>query len=118
MQIALGLYQATQVPIARMVLISPDGLRIHPLYRFCIYNPVGKALFYTVLRWPGLFLLSIRMLYQLRITDAFKYKFIQRQFDTPEKRALLRRVWRGHSKLRPDLEVIAQRSTEVGTNWQ
>jgi pimeloyl-ACP methyl ester carboxylesterase len=116
-KVALSLYQTTKIPIRQMILISPDGLRIHPLYRFCIYNPVGKALFYTVLRWPGLFLLFIRMLYKLRITDAFKYKFIQRQFDTAEKRALLRRVWRGHSKLRPNLNAISARSREAGTLW-
>jgi pimeloyl-ACP methyl ester carboxylesterase len=116
-KVALSLYQATKIPIRQVILISPDGLRIHPLYRFCIYNPVGKALFYSVLKWPWLFLFFIRMLYKLRITDAFKYKFIQRQFDTPAKRDLLRRVWRGHSKLRPDLEAIAQRSTDAETNW-
>lgn len=116
-KVALSLYQATQIPIRRMVLISPDGLRIHPLYRFCIYNPVGKALFYSVLRWPWLFLSVIRLLYKLGITDAFKYKFINRQFDTVEKRALLRRVWRGHSKLRPNLDAIARRSRETDTLW-
>ncbi|HEX2900665.1 MAG TPA: alpha/beta hydrolase, partial [Bacteroidia bacterium] len=116
-KVALSLYQATQIPIRQMILISPDGLRIHPLYRFCIYNPVGKALFYSVLRWPWLFLSVIRLLYKLGITDAFKYKFINRQFDTVEKRALLRRVWRGHSKLRPNLDAIARRSRETDTLW-
>jgi pimeloyl-ACP methyl ester carboxylesterase len=116
-KIALGLYQATQVPIARMVLISPDGLRIHPLYRFCIYNPIGKALFYTVLRWPGFFLFVLKALYTLRITDAFKYQFVKRQFDAPHKRDLLRRVWQGNAQIRPDVAAIALRSAATGTAW-
>jgi pimeloyl-ACP methyl ester carboxylesterase len=116
-KVALGLYQVTSVPIRNVILISPDGLRIHPLYRFCIYNPVGRTLFYTVLRWPGLFLFILRTLYKLHITDPFKYRFVSRQFDTREKRALLRRVWRGHSQIRPDIARIAARSQETGTVW-
>lgn len=116
-KVALGLYQATQLPVKRVVLISPDGLRIHPVYRFCIYIPIGRALFYTVLRWPGLFLFIWKMLHKLRITDPFKFRFLQKQFDTPEKRALLRRVWRGHSRIRPDIPVIARKSEQTQTDW-
>lgn len=116
-KLALGLYQSTVTKIDRMVLISPDGLRIHPLYRFCIYHPVGKALFYTVLRWPALFLMVLRALYHLRITDAFKYRFVARQFDAPHKRDLLRRVWQGFSLIRPDLPTIAGRSAATQTEW-
>ncbi len=116
-KLALGLYQATQVPIQRMVLISPDGLRIHPVYRFCIYNPIGKALFYTVLRWPAFFLWVLRVLYTLHITDAFKYQFVKRQFDAPHKRDLLKRVWQGNARIRPDVAAIARRSAVVGTAW-
>lgn len=116
-KLALGLYGATQVPIRRMVLISPDGLRIHPIYRFCIYNPVGKALFYTVLRWPALFLFLLRALYHLRITDPFKYRFVKMQFEAPHRRVLLRRVWRGNAQVRPDIAAIAGRSADIGTEW-
>jgi pimeloyl-ACP methyl ester carboxylesterase len=116
-KIALGLYQTTAILIHSVTLISPDGLRIHPLYRFSLYHPVGRALFYTVFRLPRLFLFILRMLYKLRITDPFKYRFVSRQIDTPEKRALLRRVWRGHAKIRPDIQAIAQRSSASGTKW-
>jgi pimeloyl-ACP methyl ester carboxylesterase len=116
-KIALGLYEATSVPIRRMVLISPDGLRIHPLYRFCIYNPVGKVLFYTVLRWPAFFLFILKAMYHLRITDAFKYRFVSRQFDAPHKRDLLRRVWQGFSRIRPDIDRIAARAGHENTDW-
>jgi pimeloyl-ACP methyl ester carboxylesterase len=116
-KVAMGLYQATEIDVRSMILISPDGLRIHWLYRFCIYNPVGKALFYTVLRWPRLFLGLMKLLYKLRITDPFKYIFVKRQFDTPEKRSMLRRVWRGYAKIRPDTTTIATRSAATGTVW-
>jgi pimeloyl-ACP methyl ester carboxylesterase len=116
-KIALGMYEATRWPITRMVLISPDGLRIHPLYRFCIYNPVGKVLFYTVLRWPSFFLFILKSMYHLRITDAFKYRFVSRQFDAPHKRALLRRVWQGFARIRPDIDRIAERSAASQTDW-
>jgi pimeloyl-ACP methyl ester carboxylesterase len=116
-KIALGMYQATDLPIQRMVLISPDGLRIHPLYRFCIYNPIGKVLFYTVLKWPTLFLAALKVLYRLRITDPFKYRFVSRQFDAPHKRKLLRRTWQENAAIRPDLDVIATKSASTGTAW-
>lgn len=116
-KIALGLYQTTQIPIDRVVLISPDGLRIHPVYRFCIYNPIGKALFYTLVKWPSFFLFILKILYKLRITDAFKYRFVSRQFDAPHKRALLKRVWQGYAQIRPQIQVIAARSVVAKTEW-
>lgn len=116
-KLALSLYQVTQVPIRQMVLISPDGLRIHPVYRFCIYNPIGQALFYTVLRWPALFLFILKVLYKLRITDPFKYRFIKIQFDAAHKRQLLKRVWQGNARIRPDISKIAARSASQSTAW-
>ena len=116
-KLALSLYQTTNVQIHKMLLISPDGLRIHPLYRFCIYNPIGKALFYTVLRWPGLFLFILKAFYKMRITDPFKYRFVSLQFDAPHKRALLKRVWQGNARIRPDVAAITRRSEATGTAW-
>ncbi|MFM2376941.1 MAG: hypothetical protein RLZZ165_2038 [Bacteroidota bacterium] len=116
-KIALTLYQTTAIQIHSMTLISPDGLKIHPLYHFCMYHPLGRRLFGTVMRWPGLLRSSLWVLYRLRITDAFKYKFVSRQFHTAEKRQLLKLVWKGHSLLRPDLGLIAKRSSDTGTRW-
>ena len=116
-KIALGLYQATSQKITSAILISPDGLRIHPLYKFCIYHPIGKRLFYAALRWPRLFLAVLKLLYKLRITDAFKYKFVSRQFETENKRTLLRNVWRGFSQIRPDLGIIVHKSEDWQTEW-
>lgn len=116
-KLALGLYQGSSIPIHGMTLISPDGLRIHPLYRFCIYHPVGKAMFYTVLKWPGLLLGILKVLHSLRITDPFKYRFVRKQFESKEKRMLLRRVWKGNAGIRPHLDAIARRSGEIGTVW-
>jgi pimeloyl-ACP methyl ester carboxylesterase len=116
-KIALGMYQSTGAPIRSVTLISPDGLAIHPVYRFCIYNPIGKAIFYSVLRWPALLLFLLKVLYKLRITDAFKYQFVKRQFDKPAKRTLLKHAWQGFSKIRPDLDAIARKSKTQGTEW-
>lgn len=116
-KIALGLYQATTFPIQSAILISPDGLKIHPLYKFCIYHPIGKRLFYAALAWPKSFLFVLNLLYKLRITDAFKYKFVSRQFETENKRTLLRNVWRGFSQIRPDIGIIVHKSEAWKTEW-
>lgn len=116
-KIALGLYQATTIPIKSAILISPDGLKIHPLYKFAIYHPIGKRLFFAALRWPKIFLFVLKLLYKLRITDAFKYKFVSRQFETEGKRKLLHDVWRGFAEIRPDLGIIVHKSEDWETEW-
>jgi len=114
---ALGLYQHSPFPIHQAILIAPDGLRLHPLYRFCIYNPVGKRLFKATLRRPGTFLFVLRSLYNLHIADAFKYRFVKRQFEKEERRKQLEKVWFGYAEIRPDLKEVARRTEEWDTHW-
>ena len=114
---ALGIFQHSPSPIHSCLLISPDGLRIHPLYRFCIYNPIGRPLFKWTIRRPGFLLFGLRILYNLKIADAFKYRFVKKQFESRENRDLLRNVWIGYSNIRPDLKRVAERTVEWGTHW-
>lgn len=116
-KVAIGIFQHSPHPIGHCLLIAPDGLRIHPLYRFCIYNPIGRPLFKLAIRQPGFLLFVLRMLYNLKIADAFKYRFVKQQFERPERRALLRRVWLGYSDIRPDLDLVAARSREWSSKW-
>lgn len=116
-KVILSMVPVIPLPLEQVVLVSPDGLRIHPLYRFCIYNPLGRGLFKAVLRWPSGFLFVLRMLYHLKIADAFKYQFVKRQFEQPEQRKLLERVWLGYAALRPKINALATHSTTTATNW-
>lgn len=116
-KVAIGIFQHSPQAIHSALLISPDGLRIHPLYRFCIYNPIGRLLFNTVIRWPGFLLFGLRILYNLKIADAFKYRFVKKQFEEKEQRDLLRNVWIGYSKIRPDLDLLAKRTAQWKTRW-
>lgn len=114
---ALGLFMASEAPIAAGMLIAPDGLRIHPIYRFCIYTRVGRLLFRTVLKWPGLFLFLNRILYKLRLADAFKYRFVKSQFVSRKRRELLKNVWFGYAGIRPDVAAVAAHSGDWDTKW-
>lgn len=116
-KLALGFFQHSPFPLRKICLISPDGLRIHPLYRFCVYNPLGKRIFKAVLRRPGAFLYVLRILHNLRIEDAFKYRFVKRQFGNPDRRAQLQRVWLGYAGIRPDLKRIASLAEAWDTEW-
>jgi pimeloyl-ACP methyl ester carboxylesterase len=103
----LGMLLAQPGNMSQVVLIAPDGLKPHPMYRFCIYNPVGRSLFRLAIKSPRFFLFVLRTLYNLKIADAFKYRFVQHQFAPADNRALLRKVWFGFSKIRPKISQLA-----------
>lgn len=103
----LGMIQANGSMLRNVALIAPDGLKPHPIYRFCIYNPIGRPIFRLVIKSPRFFLFVLRSLYKLKIADAFKYRFVQHQFASAESRAQLRRVWFGFSKIRPNLRRLS-----------
>ena len=60
-KVALGLFQDAPFRFGKMVLLAPDGLKIHPMYRFCIYNPLGQRLFRRVVKRPRSFLAVLRI---------------------------------------------------------
>lgn len=107
-KLGLGMAQADPALLHRVVLIAPDGLHPHPMYRFCIYHPLGRRLFKWVIKTPRFFLFVLRTLYKLKIADAFKYRFVQNQFADDASRARLKRVWFGFSEIRPHHSSFAQ----------
>lgn len=116
-KLGIGLVQGGEKLPESMILLAPDGLKVHPLYRFCIYNPLGKRLFSWTVRRPGFFLFLIRSLYKLKIADAFKYRFVQRQFARKEDRELLKNVWHIYSGIRPDLSLLKVKSEGKRLSW-
>lgn len=116
-KVGMALTQEIPGRMIRSLLIAPDGLKIHPMYRFCIYNPVGRKLFRWALRSPGFFLFILRSLYKLKIADAFKYRFVKGQFERKERRELLERVWFGYSNIRVDRQRLREVTEENKIEW-
>lgn len=108
---------SNQPPISKVILIAPDGLRIHPLYRFCVKNVVGRSLFRKTLRHPGPFLFILRMLYKLKLLDKARYRFVRGEIESKAKRELLEGVWLGYAGLEKNMPQIRERTQGWNTSW-
>ncbi|MEM6271724.1 MAG: alpha/beta hydrolase [Bacteroidota bacterium] len=114
---ALGLVARGTVPVKRAILVAPDGLKLHPVYRLATGTALGRGLFRAVLRRPGGLFLVARILHKLRLLSAGNRKLLERQLGTPAARTRVRQVWLGYADLRPNLRKVAQRSRDWDTEW-
>ena len=116
-KVALGIFEKASFWIKKVILICPDGLKIHPLYHFCAFNPMGRFLFNMVIRKPDFFLYPLRILHELKVTDAITFRFVEQQFRDPILRLRLKSVWWGYRYLRSDLKKVASRTRRWNTDW-
>ena len=116
-RLALGLVAQATLPIKSVILISPDGLRQHPIYRLAVHTQIGKWVFSKCMQRPGLLLFFNRSLYNLRIHDKAQYQFVRRKLRDKMDRKLLYQVWMGYRHWPPKLNSVAIGSEKAGTKW-
>lgn len=116
-RIALGLVAQGTLPVRTAILISPDGLRLHPLYRFAVYTWLGRWAFRGTMRWPGWLLFLNQSLYKLRLQGASQYEFVRRQLRDPADRHRLYQVWMAYRQCPPTLANVKQGARQAGTSW-
>jgi pimeloyl-ACP methyl ester carboxylesterase len=116
-RVVMGMVAAAPEWIGGLVLLAPDGLRVHPVYGFAVYTWLGRALFRFVVRRPAGILGIVRILYALRILPGTIYRLALRQLETPERRARLYEAWMAWSGIRPDLGALSALSRTHGLHW-
>jgi pimeloyl-ACP methyl ester carboxylesterase len=116
-RVVMGMVAAAPEWVGGLVLLAPDGLRVHPVYGFAVYTWLGRGLFRFVMRRPAGLLGIVRILYALRMLPATTYHLALRQLETPERRRRLHEAWMAWSGIRPDLRLLAARSGEFRLTW-
>lgn len=116
-RIALHWFTYSDHQFSKVILLAPDGLRLHPLYRFCVRNPLGRFLFKQTLRHPGAFLFVLRILYNLKAIDKARYRFVRGKMEDEEERRRIENVWLGYARLEKSFPEIKAKTQEWNTSW-
>ncbi len=116
-RVALHWFSNSETPISKLVLIAPDGLRLHSLYRFCVKSSIGRLLFQKTLRNPAPFLFILQTLNKLRFLDRKRFHFINREIRNEVKRELLGRVWLKYAGLGKKIPQIREKTQKWQTAW-
>lgn len=116
-RVVMGMVAAAPEWVGGLVLLAPDGLRVHPVYGFAVYTWLGRALFKAVVRWPVGILGIVRILYALRLLPGTTYRLALRQLETRARRDRLYHAWMAWSGIRPDLRALSELSQRHGLHW-
>jgi pimeloyl-ACP methyl ester carboxylesterase len=114
---ALSLSSFGEVPVRRCVLISPDGLKVHPVYWMATGNAPGRWLFRSLMRHPWPLFLVARILYKLRLLPAANWRLMQAHLGVADQRQQVLDVWLGYAALRPHLPSLVRNTADWNTAW-
>lgn len=116
-RVVMGMVAAAPEWVGGLVLLAPDGLRVHPLYGFAVYTWLGRALFRFVMRHPAGLLGIVRILYALWLLPGTTYRLALRQLETADRRQRLYRAWMAWSGIRPALGHLAELGMQHDVHW-
>lgn len=105
-RLALYLCQQDFLPLQRIVLLAPDGLKVNPWYRLATQTWVGKQLFAYTMRKPGWFYALLKMLKKLRLVNTSIYKFVDYYIGDAVVRRQLYDRWMTLRYIRPSLNKV------------
>lgn len=106
-KIVLKLVELFQKRLNNVILLSPDGLKVNPIYRFSTVTPAGRFLFREFIKHPVPVSKAALLLKKMKILDAKIYSFMHSQIRTKEMREKIFRVWITYQNINPDLNKIA-----------
>lgn len=116
-RIALHFYAHSQQAIDQLVLVAADGLKLHPLYRFCVKTALGRFIFKKTMRHPGWILRVLRILSTLKLIGKAPYRFVRSQLEGAATRQMIERVWLGYASLRQDRKKMVAEAQAGQTAW-
>ncbi|MCC6290219.1 MAG: alpha/beta hydrolase [Chitinophagaceae bacterium] len=105
-RIALQLYQCMPKRIEKLILIAPDGIIINPWYGLATQTKAGNALFYRVMKKPGVFFAATTALKKLSLINTGVYKYVHQHLKTNDMRSRLYNIWTTMRKMKPDIQTI------------
>ncbi|MCG3166763.1 MAG: 2-succinyl-6-hydroxy-2,4-cyclohexadiene-1-carboxylate synthase [Bacteroidia bacterium] len=106
-KIVLKLIELFHERLNNVILLSPDGLKINPLYRFSTVTSPGRFLFRGFIKNPAPVSKTALLLKNMKILDPKIYNFMYSQIRTKELREKIYKVWITYQNINPDLDKIA-----------
>jgi pimeloyl-ACP methyl ester carboxylesterase len=77
----------------KLVLLAPDGIKVHSLQRFAMKHSWGMHIFDRVMKHPKTFMSICRVVAALKILDRSQQQFLLRQFNDEGKRQTIKKVF-------------------------
>ena len=105
-RIALGLFESSPDLFKTVLLISPDGLHTHFVYRFCTANNSGRAFFKWMMKNPRPLNGLANGIKKLGLIGERQFKFVKIYLQNGELRKLVVDVWTRFSKFQPDRNKV------------
>lgn len=107
-KIVLKLTELFAERLNNVILLSPDGLKVNPIYRFSTVTNTGRFLFRQFIKNPAPVSKSALLLKNMKILDPKIYSFMHSQISTKEMREKIYNVWITFQNINPDLDKIAE----------
>ena len=105
-RIALHLYQQLPHRILQLILLAPDGLKVNGWYWLATQNKYGNKLFRHVMKNPGAFFSSTRLLKNARLINTGVYNYVHQYLQQENKRQELYNIWTAMRNIRPNIPLI------------
>lgn len=105
---ALATLEGFFTQIDKIILIAPDGISEHPLYRIATRFKLTRQLFKTIIFQYKYFLFMAKVLSKLRIVPEKAIRFALKMLDSPEKQKQVYSSWLGFRELTFKMSYIAK----------
>ncbi len=105
-RIALGLFQSMPEKIRRLVLLSPDGLKVNFWYWLATQTWPGNKLFAFTMKHPAWFFAMLKLFNKLKLVNASIFKFVRYYIGDTGARSLLFKRWTSLRRIKPHLQII------------
>ena len=105
-KICLCLLEEMPEMIDHVALFAPDGVEIHPIYKFASGTWLGRTLYRGFIVKPGLLFKIVGLSTAIKIVSPKMKEIVLYNMNTQAKRQLLHDVWMTYRNFRPDLKRI------------
>ena len=92
-RIAIKLASLLPRKVARLYLLSPDGIRSAPIYNFLTRTWIGRSLFRHSVYHASSYMAFGNLLKTLRMVSPKRINLVKNNFDTKEKRERVFKTW-------------------------
>lgn len=105
-RVALSVLQIMPEKIEKIILLSPDGLKVNGWYWLATQNKLGNTLFRLTMQYPSWFLGMLRIANNTRLINQSVYKFATYYMQDKQVRDDLYCRWTTMRKFRNNLKKI------------
>lgn len=107
-RIALDFYQRQPIPVDKLVLLAPDGLKVNFWYWLSTQTWLGRNLFRWTMKHPGWLFALLKLGSRLRLVNTSIFKFVNYYIGDHHAREMLYYRWVGLRKFKPNKSQCRQ----------